>query len=313
MQGAGGVGGLLVIENPNGPDYFPVYDGNGNVVGLLDNMAYNLAVTYEYEPFGKVVKETGEASKANGVRFSTKYQDSESGLNYYGYRYLEKAGWISRDPLGEKGSRNVYAFVLNDAVDYWDRLGLDRGGHLPDRPVPPAGPDDSQVPPGECRIQVCCGSVLGSVYQHCYTRFNDDDGVSGCRGGHSLAALGTVGGSSGSSTAQTPPGCRGCCGFYGTIVTTCDPTDPALTGDLTGSNQTCQTVAQGPMACAARDCIRARITQFQNGCYRYSVSGPNSNTAIASALQDCLGGASQPAGVLAPGFRPIGGNDEICR
>jgi len=32
--------------------------------------------------------------------------------------------WPSRDPIGERGGLNLYAFVENDAVNWWDYLGL---------------------------------------------------------------------------------------------------------------------------------------------------------------------------------------------
>jgi hypothetical protein len=44
-------------------------------------------------------------SESNPFRFSTKYQDDETGLLYYGYRYYQPVTgrWINRDPIGEKG------------------------------------------------------------------------------------------------------------------------------------------------------------------------------------------------------------------
>jgi hypothetical protein len=44
-------------------------------------------------------------AKVNPIRFSTKYQDDESDLLYYGYRYYKASTgtWVSRDPLGERG------------------------------------------------------------------------------------------------------------------------------------------------------------------------------------------------------------------
>ncbi|MDD4406299.1 MAG: hypothetical protein PHO36_16240 [Parabacteroides sp.] len=33
--------------------------------------------------------------------------------------------WLSRDPIEEKGGLNLYAFVNNDPVNKWDKLGLD--------------------------------------------------------------------------------------------------------------------------------------------------------------------------------------------
>ena len=38
-------------------------------------------------PFGEVLRATGPMATANPFRFSTKYQDDETGLLYYGYRY----------------------------------------------------------------------------------------------------------------------------------------------------------------------------------------------------------------------------------
>ena len=38
-------------------------------------------------PFGEVLRATGPMAKANPFRFSTKYQDDETDLLYYGYRY----------------------------------------------------------------------------------------------------------------------------------------------------------------------------------------------------------------------------------
>ena len=64
-------------------------------------------------------------AKANPFRFSTKYQDDETDLLYYGYRYYNASTgrWISRDPIAERGGRNLLAFISNDPVDAIDRLG----------------------------------------------------------------------------------------------------------------------------------------------------------------------------------------------
>ena len=76
-------------------------------------------------PFGEVVRQTGPMAKANPIRFSTKYDDDESGLCYYGYRYYDAiAGrWLGRDPIGESGGANLYAFTDNDAAGNIDALG----------------------------------------------------------------------------------------------------------------------------------------------------------------------------------------------
>lgn len=50
----------------------------------------------------------------------------DSGLLYYGYRYLDPATgrWPSRDPIEEMGGINLYGFVGNDGARRIDILGL---------------------------------------------------------------------------------------------------------------------------------------------------------------------------------------------
>lgn len=63
--------------------------------------------------------------KLNPLRFSTKYQDGETDLLYYGKRYLNTSTgrWLSRDPIEEQGGDNVYVFSLNCAISHCDILG----------------------------------------------------------------------------------------------------------------------------------------------------------------------------------------------
>ena len=85
---------------------------------------------YEYGPFGEVLRATGPMAKANPFRFSTKYQDDETNLLYYGYRYYSPSfgRWISRDPIAEKGGSNLYAFLANNCLRTWDAYGHCGGG-----------------------------------------------------------------------------------------------------------------------------------------------------------------------------------------
>ena len=58
-------------------------------------------------------------------RFSTKYHEPVSGLVLYQKRaYCPELGrWLSRDPIGEDGGLNLYAFCGNNPVDRFDKLG----------------------------------------------------------------------------------------------------------------------------------------------------------------------------------------------
>jgi hypothetical protein len=42
---------------------------------------------YEYGRFGEVISATGPMAKVNPIRFSTKYQDDETDLLCYGFRF----------------------------------------------------------------------------------------------------------------------------------------------------------------------------------------------------------------------------------
>jgi len=77
-----------------------------------------MIANYEYGPFGEVIRSTGPMAKANPFRFSSKYQDDESDLLYYGHRYYKTSPgtWLTRDTLEEQGGLNIYNFVGKKGV-----------------------------------------------------------------------------------------------------------------------------------------------------------------------------------------------------
>jgi RHS repeat-associated protein len=149
LEGAGTIGGLLAVAQTSRPEVFtePViaagnyiffYDGNGNVGQLVDWAdsvtspasydwdAARLVATYEYDPYGGKTASSGSYADANRMRFSTKYWDGETGLGYWGYRYYSPrlGRWISRDPIGEEGGVNLYAYVRNVPTYLVDAWGM---------------------------------------------------------------------------------------------------------------------------------------------------------------------------------------------
>ena len=82
MQGAGGVGGLLMVNAGSGGVHFPAHDLNGNVMGLVSAAAGNISAKYECGPFGEVFCSVGDMAKVNPFQFSTKYTDNETDLVY---------------------------------------------------------------------------------------------------------------------------------------------------------------------------------------------------------------------------------------
>ena len=125
--GAGGNGGVLMVEDHNADEkFFPAYDAQGNVTGLIDTSG-NLDAAYEYDPFGKLIRYAGTRTTSMSLLYGTKYLDMETGLIYYGYRYYNprQGRFINRDPIGEEGGLNLYGFVGNSPTNWVDYLGLE--------------------------------------------------------------------------------------------------------------------------------------------------------------------------------------------
>ncbi len=99
-------------------------------------------------------------AKVNPFMFSTKFYDWETGFYYYGHRYYNPSTgrWLSRDPIGENGGINLYAFVRNSTVNLIDVLGLQLAGKYID--------DDSAI------YQDKSGNFYGFRYIYALTGFN---------------------------------------------------------------------------------------------------------------------------------------------
>lgn len=124
MESAGGIGGLWLVKSGTNA-YHPMYDAVGNVIGLSTIMYNQKAATYEYTPFGGLMADYGSGASQNPFRFSTKYRDEETGLIDFGYRFYnpETGRWLNRDPIGELGGVNLYAFGPNSPINGVDPNG----------------------------------------------------------------------------------------------------------------------------------------------------------------------------------------------
>ena len=121
----GGIGRLLNLQQ-GGAVYDYLFDARGNVVAVSDSGG-QIRASYSYRPFGEVAEAAG--SLVQPIRFATKYYDPESGLSNFGYRFYSGiAGrWVNRDPIGESGGINLYAYVFNNPINWVDPLGLEVG------------------------------------------------------------------------------------------------------------------------------------------------------------------------------------------
>ncbi|MBU6163215.1 MAG: RHS repeat-associated core domain-containing protein, partial [Myxococcales bacterium] len=137
-MGSGGSGRMLLVETRT-------VEG-GSVVGSpspllrfqfdnhlgsasLETTADGELLSYEeYHPYGSVAYSSGtSALDANPkrYRYSGKERDDESGLYYYGARYLAPwlGRWVSADPAGFVDGVNMYGFVGGRATSSLDPTG----------------------------------------------------------------------------------------------------------------------------------------------------------------------------------------------
>jgi len=85
----------------------------------------NVVASYTYGAFGEPVLNSGSMADLFQFRYMTKRYDPFIGLYDFGDRWYSIAlrKWISRDPLGEDGGMNLYAFCDNDPVNKFDPNG----------------------------------------------------------------------------------------------------------------------------------------------------------------------------------------------
>jgi RHS repeat-associated protein len=167
MQGAGGVGGLLMIEDRTTATpqaHYVCYDGNGNVTKLItqDNTgAPIISAAYTYDPFGNVRTATGPYATTNPVRFSTKFQDPETGWSYYGYRYYDAVNgrWPSRDPIEERGGLYLYGMCFNNVLSKLDYLGRETWPDFFEENLPGRDPAKDGKREDHINDKKCIGAV----------------------------------------------------------------------------------------------------------------------------------------------------------
>ena len=139
LDGAGGVGGLVAVKIDDSI-YVPVYDVGGNIVAYC-NSSGTVVAERHYSPFGQMISAHGESDslfRRLHFWFSTKYLDHETGLYYFGGRFYSPflCRWLNRDPIGEQGGLNLYAFCRNDPINRYDKNGCAYFAYRPlDRPL----------------------------------------------------------------------------------------------------------------------------------------------------------------------------------
>ena len=90
----------------NAPPRLYTHDGNKNVSEVVaaasgTNATVEVVAHYDYAAFGAVIAQKGGCAETNPWRFSSEYEDTELGLDYYNYRHYEPVTgrWMRRDPI----------------------------------------------------------------------------------------------------------------------------------------------------------------------------------------------------------------------
>ncbi|OAI75332.1 hypothetical protein RSP799_23730 [Ralstonia solanacearum] len=85
------------------------------------------AVTHtEYGPYGELVKSQGRAEYRADFGYAGMQYHAASGMYLTQYRAYDPGTgrWVSRDPIGELGGINLYAYVGGNPISLTDRRGL---------------------------------------------------------------------------------------------------------------------------------------------------------------------------------------------
>ncbi len=93
----------------------------------------NIAQHIEYIPYGEVFVEERNSQFSTNFLFNAKELDNETGLYYYGARYLDPTGamWLSVDPMWEKyAGMSPYNYCMGNPVKLVDPDGRENTIYL---------------------------------------------------------------------------------------------------------------------------------------------------------------------------------------
>ncbi len=112
----------------NGNTYYLACDQVGTLRLVTDTAGVAIK-QIDYDSFGNIIVDTNP-SFTIPFGYAGGLHDRDTGLVRFGYRdYMPKIGkWTVKDPIGfAGGDSNLYGYVLNDPINFFDPLGLMRG------------------------------------------------------------------------------------------------------------------------------------------------------------------------------------------
>jgi RHS repeat-associated protein len=125
----------LLVRDQGGAQLFYQSDGVGSSVALTDATGA-VVERYRYTAFGVVEALNPDFSAKTGnvptqpFTFTSREWEPESELYFYRNRFYSATmgRFVNRDPFGETGGINLYAYVGNDSINLTDPFGLGSEG-----------------------------------------------------------------------------------------------------------------------------------------------------------------------------------------
>ncbi len=98
-------------------------------MALVDASTGQVAASYRYDLWGNPLSASGAAAGACPFGLAGMYRDAETGLYHTPNREYSPTQhrWLTRDPSGEAGGVDLYAYCGNDPVNSQDTSGLAPG------------------------------------------------------------------------------------------------------------------------------------------------------------------------------------------
>ncbi|MFZ5655136.1 MAG: RHS repeat domain-containing protein [Pseudomonadota bacterium] len=113
-------------EGELGPNaYYYAQDHLGSVRDLV-NASGQVLASYDYDPYGNPTRTEESGSARADYRYAGLFYHAPSGLYLTHYRVYDPvtARWLSRDPIEEMGGVNLYGYVFQNPINFYDPLGL---------------------------------------------------------------------------------------------------------------------------------------------------------------------------------------------
>lgn len=116
-------GSQAIAIELTGKAYVPLHDLAGNIIHLI-SLDGSLAESYRYTTFGECEALSFELK--NPWMYAGRRCDPETGFIAFALRYYAPTlgRWITTDPAGFGDGANLYAYVRNNPLRYFDQLGL---------------------------------------------------------------------------------------------------------------------------------------------------------------------------------------------